>query len=113
MKVQSSQRSEKVVLIGSQGTGKTSLVMRFCKETFSPNLGSTVGAAFNSKVMTVGGQKIELDIWDTAGSEKYRRQHSDNIGYLASAGGIRRHGGQQGGSCDYGAFHREDPYDAV
>ena len=72
MKAPSSQRAEKVVLIGSQGTGKTSLVMRFVKETFSPNLGSTVGAAFNSKVMTVSGSKIELDIWDTAGSEKYR-----------------------------------------
>lgn len=67
-----SVRQEKIVLIGSQGTGKTSLVMRYCKDQFTQNQASTVGAAFNSKVLTIGSQKLQLDIWDTAGSEKYR-----------------------------------------
>ena len=65
-------RSEKVVLIGCQGTGKTSIVTKFCKDTFTPNMGSTVGAAFNSKVIKTAEQYVQLDIWDTAGSEKYR-----------------------------------------
>ncbi|EAY04312.1 small GTP-binding protein, putative [Trichomonas vaginalis G3] len=65
-------RSEKVVLIGSQGCGKTSIVLRYCKNVFSGTVGSTVGAAFNSKVVNYAGHQIQLDIWDTAGSEKYR-----------------------------------------
>jgi small GTP-binding protein len=65
-------RAEKVVLVGSHSCGKTSLVTRFVHNAFSPRVVMTVGAAYTSKVMSVGHEKIQLDIWDTAGSERYR-----------------------------------------
>lgn len=65
-------RVEKVVLIGTQNSGKTSIVLRYCKNVFSANVGSTVGAAINTKVVEYAGHTIQLDLWDTAGSEKYR-----------------------------------------
>jgi small GTP-binding protein len=65
-------RKEKVVLVGTHASGKTSLVQRFIQGTFSPNCPMTVGAAYVPKLVTVGEQTIQLEIWDTAGSEKYR-----------------------------------------
>ena len=68
----SSQRTEKIVFLGAQSTGKTAIVTRLQNNTFTANSNSTIGAAFNSKVLMVDGQQIKLDIWDTAGSEKYK-----------------------------------------
>ncbi|KAI9476284.1 MAG: hypothetical protein EXX96DRAFT_576537 [Benjaminiella poitrasii] len=39
----------KVVILGSQGVGKTSLVIRYIEKTFSPNSTSTIGASFMTK----------------------------------------------------------------
>jgi small GTP-binding protein len=39
---------------------------------FDPDTVSTVGAAFVSKVVTIGETSIKLQIWDTGGSERYR-----------------------------------------
>ncbi|KAL1864251.1 hypothetical protein Daus18300_007848 [Diaporthe australafricana] len=46
----SSALEAKIVVLGSQGVGKTSLVMRYCKGAFQPSqLTSTVGASFMTK----------------------------------------------------------------
>lgn len=65
-------RTEKIVFLGAQSTGKTAIVTRFQYDTFTPNSNSTIGAAFVSKDLNVDGTVIKLDIWDTAGSEKYK-----------------------------------------
>jgi len=65
-------RTEKVVLIGGQSTGKTSIVQRFNNGGFNPNNPSTVGAAFFSAQFSIDNKQIKLEIWDTAGSEKYK-----------------------------------------
>ena len=36
----------KVVILGAQGAGKTSLVVRFVENNFHRNLQSTIGASF-------------------------------------------------------------------
>ena len=61
----------KVVLIGKQGVGKTTLAMRYVYNRFDPHSESTVGVAFMSKVLRVNGKPIVLNIWDTAGSERF------------------------------------------
>jgi small GTP-binding protein len=66
------QRTEKIVFLGAQSTGKTAIVTRLQNNTFTANSNSTIGAAFTSKVLMVDGQQLKLDIWDTAGSEKYK-----------------------------------------
>ncbi|EAX94558.1 Ras family protein [Trichomonas vaginalis G3] len=65
-------RVEKIVLLGAQSSGKTSIVTRIQNNTFNANAGSTIGAAFTSKIMMVDDTQVKLDIWDTAGSEKYK-----------------------------------------
>ncbi|CEL57367.1 Ras-like GTP-binding protein RYL2 OS=Yarrowia lipolytica (strain CLIB 122 / E 150) GN=RYL2 PE=3 SV=2 [Rhizoctonia solani AG-1 IB] len=61
----------KVVIMGSAGVGKTSLVMRYVEGRFGQTT-TTTGAFFYSKKATVDGTKVRLQIWDTAGQERFR-----------------------------------------
>ncbi|KAH6659577.1 putative ras-like GTP-binding protein [Truncatella angustata] len=65
----------KIVVLGSQGVGKTSLVTRYCKGAFNPaQTTSTVGASFLTKrvVDSDTDTVVRLQIWDTAGQERFR-----------------------------------------
>ncbi|KAI1107468.1 putative ras-like GTP-binding protein [Jackrogersella minutella] len=65
----------KIVVLGSQGVGKTSLVTRYCKGAFDPaQTTSTVGASFMTKRVIDGDTDtvVRLQIWDTAGQERFR-----------------------------------------
>jgi small GTP-binding protein len=65
----------KIVVLGSQGVGKTSLVHRYVKNAFTPpNTQSTVGASFLTKrVVDIDTSTVvRLQIWDTAGQERFR-----------------------------------------
>lgn len=68
----SSSKKYKVVLIGSSAVGKTSIVLRFSKGTFSSGQESTIGAAFISRDITTERGSVSLHVWDTAGQERYR-----------------------------------------
>ena len=64
----SSSLEAKIVVLGSQGVGKTSLVMRYCNGSFDPaKITSTVGASFLTKrvVDTDTDTVVRLQIWDT------------------------------------------------
>ncbi|KAL8862323.1 MAG: hypothetical protein Q9178_001332 [Gyalolechia marmorata] len=65
----------KICVLGAQGVGKTSLVQRYVKGTFTPSTtASTVGASFLTKrVLDVdSGTLVRLQLWDTAGQERFR-----------------------------------------
>lgn len=62
----------KVVLVGTSGVGKTSLITRYCFDTFHSDLNTTVGIDFMSKKMVIQDKTINLQFWDTAGQEKYK-----------------------------------------
>ena len=62
----------KVTLIGESSVGKTCIINRFCKGIFNTDVESTLGANYSQKKLEKNGQKIRLDLWDTAGQEKYR-----------------------------------------
>lgn len=64
----------KIVVLGSQGVGKTSLVHRYVKGFSPSNTASTVGASFLTKrVVDIDtGAVVRLQIWDTAGQERFR-----------------------------------------
>ncbi|KAI8975004.1 ras-like GTP-binding protein RYL2 [Pilobolus umbonatus] len=62
----------KVVILGSTGVGKTSVAVRYVQNTFTPNGSSTIGASFMTKKLSVDNCNVRLQLWDTAGQEKFR-----------------------------------------
>ena len=62
----------KVTLIGESSVGKTSIINRYTKNAFTQEMESTLGANYSQKKITLHKQKIRMDLWDTAGQEKYR-----------------------------------------
>jgi small GTP-binding protein len=59
----------KLVILGESSTGKTSLALRFTKNTFHSYTESTLGATFLRGTTTNPNHTFE--IWDTAGQERY------------------------------------------
>ncbi|EGR32688.1 ras oncogene family protein, putative [Ichthyophthirius multifiliis] len=62
----------KVVVLGDSGVGKTSIVNRFVLDKFEQRQQITQGASFVQKDFKKGNKIFKLQIWDTAGQEKYR-----------------------------------------
>ena len=62
----------KVILLGEFSVGKTSIINRYTRDDFAQDLESTLGAGYSQKKIVRHGKKIRLDLWDTAGQEKYR-----------------------------------------
>ncbi|XP_041374498.1 ras-related protein Rab-5C-like [Gigantopelta aegis] len=61
----------KLVLLGDQGVGKSSIALRFVRGEFHENNEATIGAAFLTQTTQVKNHSIKFDIWDTAGQERY------------------------------------------
>jgi small GTP-binding protein len=63
----------KIVLIGESGVGKTSIISQFIHKIFQDDIQPSMGGTFTSKTLLFeDGKVLRLDIWDTAGQEKYR-----------------------------------------
>jgi Ras-related protein Rab-8A len=62
----------KAVIIGDSGVGKTNILLRYCDNCFKPSYSSTIGVDFKIKTIQVEEFKIKLQIWDTAGQEKFK-----------------------------------------
>ena len=65
---------KKLVLVGDSGVGKTCIISRFISEDYNPNVNSTDGVSYATKHLDLPkiNKSIDLDIWDTAGQEKYK-----------------------------------------
>ena len=62
----------KVTLIGNSGVGKTCIIARYTDDTFNENSASTIGVNFIEKAIQIDNKEYTLNIWDTAGQEKYQ-----------------------------------------
>lgn len=63
----------KVILIGDTGCGKTSIINRYINNTYSNKYICTIGVDFMMKSIDIENTTIKLQIWDTAGMERYRQ----------------------------------------
>ncbi len=59
----------KLVFLGDQGVGKTSMITRFMYDTFDNAYQATIGIDFLSKTMYLEDRTVRLQLWDTAGQE--------------------------------------------
>ena len=76
-KVSSSQhvmpRSKyKLVFLGDESVGKTSIITRFMYDHFDESYQATIGIDFLSKTMYLEDRVLRLQLWDTAGQERFR-----------------------------------------
>ena len=62
----------KMILLGNTAVGKTSIINRYVEDNFSSNLMSSVNMTFIQKTLKIDKQKVQLNIWDTVGQEKFR-----------------------------------------
>eukprot|EP00744_Colponema_vietnamica_P026840 GILI01039948.1.p1 GENE.GILI01039948.1~~GILI01039948.1.p1 ORF type:complete len:268 (-),score=39.78 GILI01039948.1:32-781(-) len=62
----------KLVFLGDQSVGKTSIITRFMYETFDKQYQATIGIDFLSKTLFLDDRTVRLQLWDTAGQERFR-----------------------------------------
>eukprot|EP01054_Gregarina_sp_Poly1_P002119 Gregarina_sp_Poly_1__2118@NODE_1560_length_3848_cov_294_844221_g1029_i0_p3_GENE_NODE_1560_length_3848_cov_294_844221_g1029_i0NODE_1560_length_3848_cov_294_844221_g1029_i0_p3_ORF_typecomplete_len167_score14_45Ras/PF00071_22/2_3e62Roc/PF08477_13/3_8e27Arf/PF00025_21/1_1e20GTP_EFTU/PF00009_27/1_8e09Gtr1_RagA/PF04670_12/1_3e06FeoB_N/PF02421_18/2_1e06SRPRB/PF09439_10/6_4e06RsgA_GTPase/PF03193_16/6_8RsgA_GTPase/PF03193_16/0_0034MMR_HSR1/PF01926_23/0_00081AAA_22/PF13401_6/0_0055MnmE_helical/PF12631_7/0 len=62
----------KLVFLGEQAVGKTSIITRFMYDTFDTNYQATIGIDFLSKTLYMEDRTVRLQLWDTAGQERFR-----------------------------------------
>ncbi|CAB4011765.1 ras and EF-hand domain-containing homolog isoform X6 [Paramuricea clavata] len=66
------ERMYKLVLAGDAAVGKSSFILRLCKNKFHSSLNATLGVDFQVKNLKVDSKTIALQLWDTAGQERFR-----------------------------------------
>lgn len=62
----------KISIIGSEGVGKSNILLRYCKDEFFENYKSTIGIEFFNKKINYQNNIYQLQFWDTAGQERFR-----------------------------------------
>ena len=63
----------KILLLGDSTVGKTCFLLRYCDKRFQEAHLSTIGLDYRLKSMTLkNGKNIKLQIWDTAGQDRFR-----------------------------------------
>ena len=62
----------KIIFVGDAGVGKTTIICRIMDNPFLEVYEPSIGVDFMSKNIKYQGQNIKLQMWDTAGQEKYK-----------------------------------------
>lgn len=63
----------KIVITGDSNSGKSRILERYTRDTFTDSNQITIGVEFTTKFITLdNGFVIKLQLWDTAGAEQYR-----------------------------------------
>ena len=62
----------KVILIGTSGTGKTNIIKAATNKPFEEDNNSTLTSSFVSKNITIDKKTYHIELWDTAGQEKFK-----------------------------------------
>ena len=78
--------SYKILLLGDSSVGKTCFITRYVNNTFEELHLGTIGLDYKFKnVMLDDGQEVKVQIWDTAGQDRF---HSVTKNYYKGAQGI-------------------------
>jgi small GTP-binding protein len=62
----------KIVVLGPAFVGKTSIINRYCNNSFNEDTRSTIGAGFFTHTIMVEETEVTMMLWDTAGEERFR-----------------------------------------
>ena len=62
----------KIILIGDTSVGKTNILSKYLTDEFDAKSKATVGVEFGVKNFKIENNIVKVQIWDTAGEERYR-----------------------------------------
>lgn len=62
----------KYVIVGDSSVGKSCLLLRFADDQFNQNYMTTIGVDFRFKTVKSNNKTVKLQIWDTAGQQRFR-----------------------------------------
>jgi Ras-related protein Rab-1A len=75
----------KLLIVGNSGVGKSCLLVRFADDIYQENYISTIGVDFKIKSLEIEEKNVKLQIWDTAGQDRFR---NITASYYRGAAGI-------------------------
>ena len=75
----------RICIVGDCGVGKTSLLTRFCDNSFQESYNNTIGVDFRVVTLKYQNLVLKLHIWDTAGQERFK---SIALNYFKSSHGF-------------------------
>ncbi len=61
----------KIIAVGNQSVGKTSITIRFATDKFSDDYKVTLGMNLSTKNVTINEKLIQMAVWDTAGQSSF------------------------------------------
>ena len=62
----------KYIIIGDSAVGKSNILLRYIHDKFNEEFHSTIGVEFGAKNLDIDGKIFRIQVWDTAGQEKFR-----------------------------------------
>ena len=65
------EKSIKVILLGDSMVGKSSIIRRICNENFQDSIQATISIEYYNYLVKVNNYIVRIQLWDTAGQEKY------------------------------------------
>jgi small GTP-binding protein len=71
----------KVCFIGADGSGKTSIILRYTKNTFTNSYLPTIGCDFYEQTFKRGEDKLQLFVWDIASQKTFERMRHYYLAY--------------------------------
>jgi small GTP-binding protein len=71
-KINEKNREYRLLLIGEQAVGKSSIMNRYVENTFEINIIGTAGLDLKKKIIEINGEQIKIYIFDSAGQERFR-----------------------------------------
>ena len=60
----------KIIVVGNSGTGKTSFVNKWIKDTFEETYKATVVSEFSYKIVDYKDKSYKIQLWDLAGMDQ-------------------------------------------
>ena len=62
----------KYIIIGDTSVGKSQILLRYVNDIFNEEYKNTIGVEFGAKNLNINNTLYRIQIWDTAGQEKYK-----------------------------------------
>ncbi len=66
------KENNSIISLKDSGVGKSSVILLYIEDYFSDSLMSSIGVDFKTKQIEINDRVIKMQIWDTAGHEKFR-----------------------------------------